>query len=248
MTNVFYAPKMEGWNDSYDHPLFEDEVFLGIQPYLSYYKDRHSKHVYYDCPAWKNYYKNCFVIFSQVDIDIRYDKKTGLIDRNSYQYCTFDEGNPEGTIFDVPAEFRNTEIRPYSNLIIGQIKQHYVFWSSEKKKNLWIEIFSPPETIEKNMEIITAEYPFNKWKRPMLCAYKFNSENTFIKRGEPIGIVRIKNLDNYTESISLKRLYPPKEIQRKSLNHSLMKMFLPNRSWEIMNKETSKCPFKKFWS
>jgi len=250
MKKIFYAPKMDGWNDAYNHPLFEDEVFIPIQPYLSYYKNYHQKHVYWECPAWKNYYKNSFVIFSQLDMEISYEKSSGKISRDSFKYCTFDEGNSESTFFDIPEDFHtshNNVVHPYHDLIIGQIRQQYVFWSNEKLKNLWIEILPPINIEEKGMEIITAEYPFNRWMRPMLCAYKFKNEKTFIKRGDPIGIVRIKNLNHYTNNIFLERDYPPNEIIRKSENHSLLKMFLPKKSWDLIKtNEESKCPFKKF--
>ena len=46
MKNIYYAPKMEGYVDEYYHPLFENEVYLPVKPYLQYYKDYHSKHTY----------------------------------------------------------------------------------------------------------------------------------------------------------------------------------------------------------
>jgi hypothetical protein len=250
MKKIFYAPKMEGWNDSYNHPLFEEEVFIEPQSYLSYYKEYHKKHVYWECPAWQNYYKNCFVIFSQIDIEIEYNKDTGNIKEKSFKYCIFDEGNKESAFMDVPMEFHTSPrnaVLPYNGLIIGQIKQHYVFWSKNNNKNMWMEILPPIGIEELGMEIVTAEYPFSRWYRPMLCAYKFKNEITNIKRGQPIGVVRIKNLNNYNEMFVIERKYPPEEIQRKSYNHSLMKMFLPNKSWDMIkdNKE-SKCPFKRF--
>lgn len=242
---------MEGWNDCYNHPLFEDEVFIEPQPYLSYYKDYHKKYVYWECPAWQKYYKNCFVLFSQLDIEIEYNKTTGDITHDSFKYCTFDEGNMEGTFRDIPPNFHTLDrnsVRPYTDLVIGQIKQHYIFWPKKNQKNLWIEILPPVEIDQSDREIITAEYPFSRWYRPILCAYKFKNEVTTIKRGEPIGIVKIKNLNNYNNSFSLERKYPPEDIQRKSSNHSLLKMFLPNKSWELIkNEKTKKCPFEKLW-
>lgn len=252
MKKVFYAPKMDGWNDAYNHPLYEEEVFIEPQSYLTYYKKYHSKHVYWECPAWQNYYKNCFVIFSQLDIEITFDKSTGRISNNSFKYCTFDEGNSENTFMDIPPDFHTdprNAVMPYHDLVIGQIRQQYILWTDTKIKNMWIEIL-PPIGIEQNgMELITAEYPFSRWMRPILCAYKFKNERTVIKRGDPIGVIRIKNLDRYTDSILLERKYPSENIQRKSMNHSLIKMFLPKKSWDLIkNKQESKCPFKRLWS
>lgn len=249
MKNIYYAPKMEGYIDEYYHPLFENEVYLPLKPYLQYYKEYHSKHTYWECPAWKEYYKNCFVIFSQIDMKVIYDKSTGIIQRESYNYCIFDEGNDGPVMNDFPYELSvNGGRLPFNGIAVGQIKQHYVFWTDHK--NLWAEIISPPDILKTlGMELITAEYPFSRWHRPLLCAYKFHNEETIIKRGTPIGVVKFKNTKKYNDKFNLERKDPPITIKRKSLNHSLLKKFLPKQSWDLIrNDSESKCPFKKFWS
>ena len=92
MKKIYYAPFMEGYQFGWEHPLFEEEVYIPIQPYLSYYKEYHEKHTYWKCPAWKHYWKNAFVIFSQMDMTITYDKNTGVVDQWSYDFINVDEG------------------------------------------------------------------------------------------------------------------------------------------------------------
>lgn len=259
MKTIYYAPKIENSGSKpYDHPLLEEEVFITVKPYLSYYKEHHEKHVYWNCPAWKKYYRNCFVIFSQSDIEIKFDKETGVVDPETYVYMNIDEGF---AINDVNLFGRNMNIGddprtmgtisnfpkpPYHDLIIGQLHQHYVFWTEPQINTLWVEIL-PPLIPPKKSELITAEYPIGRWLRPMICAYKF-SENAFIKRGDPIGIVKFKNSKNYDEDFRMVRKEIPANVMKKSHNHSILKKFLPNQSWDLIkNDPKSKCPFSKFW-
>ena len=248
MRNVYYAPKMEGYSDTFNHPLFEDEVFIPIQPYLKYYKENHSKHTYWECPAWKKYYKNVYVIFSQVDFEISYEKNTGVISPQSYDHCVFDEGRSSNN-FDGPPEFfgRTDNSLPYHGLAIGQLKQHYIFWTDHRKKDDWIEVLDSPSI---DAELIRGEFPFSRWFRPTLFAYKFTSEVTTVKRGDPIGLIKFKNESNMLLDYSLERKKVPDDVYRKSITHPRLKMFLPKVSWDLIKsptKQESKCPFKKFF-
>jgi hypothetical protein len=245
MKIVYFAPKMEGYNSPYDHPLFEEEVYISPVPYLEYYKERHVYHEYWKCPAWQKSFKNAYVFFSQLDIEVQYDKSTGIIENSSFKYCTFDEGNPPGmqaVSFDGPPVHRPAA--PYNGIAIGQVKQQLVFWPDGDFKNIWLEIFPALDSFSRQgIELINGEFPFSRWFRPSLFAFKFHNENTVIKRGDPLGIIRFKNLDNYLEDIKLERQDIPEKLIRKSLNHSMLKIFLPNKSWGLIKDAPSKkCP------
>ena len=150
MKKIYYAPFMEGYQFGWEHPLFEEEVYIPIQPYLTYYKKYHEKHTYWKCPAWKHYWKNAFVIFSQMDMTITYDKDTGVVDQWSYDFINVDEGKSPPTLMKPST--------PYNGVLVGQMHQHFVFWSKEKTRDTWVEIVSPPSFAEKGIEIISAEY------------------------------------------------------------------------------------------
>ena len=227
---------MEGYQFGWEHPLFEEEVYIPIQPYLTYYKKYHEKHTYWKCPAWKHYWKNAFVIFSQMDMTIKYDKTTGVVDQNTYVHINVDEG------FAPNVMMRPGPTTPYNGVLVGQIHQHFVFWSKERTKDIWVEIVSPPSFAEKEIEIISAEYPFNRWPRMILSACRFNNEVTNISRGEPIGILRFKSYNNI---FSLERKQAPDRLKSKSYNLARVKDFLPNKSWEIIKE--NKCPMRRFW-
>ncbi len=235
MKKIYYAPFMEaspqmGWY----HPLFEEEVYIPIQPYLSYYK-HYQLHSYWRCPAWQHYWKSAFVIFSQMDIRIEYDKATGVVTKDSFRYIGLDEGVP-------PKEIDGRGIpKPYHGVVVGQIHQYHTLWSESRNKDLWVEIVSPPNFAEKGIEIITAEFPI-RWPRPMVSACRFNNAVTEISRGEPIGILRFKNFKNPNDSFSLTRKEAPDRMKIKSHNLAKVKDFLPGKSWEVVER---KCPFFK---
>jgi len=238
MKNIYYAPYMEGTQFGWEHPLFEEEVYIPIESYLSYYKE-YQKHTYWKCPAWQHYWKSAFVMFSQMDIKIEYNKETGIVTSDTFKYTGIDEGNSP------PEVMRPGPPNPYTGVLVGQIHQYLTLWSESRSKDLWVEIISPPNFIKKGVEIITAEFPFNRWPRHMVSACRFNNEVTSISRGEPIGILRFKNFNNSNDSFSLERKDAPDKLRVKSHNLARIKDFLPGKSWDIIKE--SKCPMKRFW-
>lgn len=247
MKTIFFAPKMESYNAPYDHPLFEEEVYINPIPYLEYYKEQHENHDYWRCPAWQKSFKNAYVFFSQIDIEIEYDKEKGIVKNEAFKYCTFDEGNPSGIedfSFGGPPVHRPPA--PYRGVAIGQVKQQLIFWPENNSKNIWLEILPVPMMLSQHgAELIGGEFPFSRWFRPSLFAFKFHHEKTIIKRGDPLGIIRFKNIDNYLEDIKLQKQDIPDKLMRKSLNHSLLKNFLPNKSWTLIKDyPRTPCPLK----
>jgi hypothetical protein len=246
MKTVYYAPKIDDYNMPYDHPILDPAAFIEPVPFLQYYKDCHENHSYWKCPAWKKYYKNSYVFFSQFDIEVRYNKESGIVEPDAHKYFSFDEvvENTDNFFqFNRPNE--EPPKKPYHGVLVGQTHQHFVFWPrKEKQNNLWLEILPIPDMIKThNLELIGGEFPFSRWFRPCLFAFKFNSEVTKINRGDPIGIIKFKNLDDYMEDIILERKEIPESIVKRSHSHSFLKIFLPNRSWNLIkDKPKRKCP------
>ena len=172
-----------------------------------------------------------------MDMEIKYNKTTGVVDQNTYTHINVDEGTSEVVVMrpGVPTP-------SYNGVLVGQIHQHFLLWSKERTKDIWVEIVAPPNFANKGIEIISAEYPFNRWPRMILSACRFNNEVTNISRGEPIGILRFKSSDTI---FSLERKQAPDRLKAKSYNLARVKDFLPNKSWEIIKE--NKCPMRKFW-
>lgn len=249
MKTVLFAPKIDGYSQSYDHPLLDEVAYIAPVPFLTYFKDQHFNHTYSKCPAWLSSFKNSYVFFSQMDIEIKYNKETGVVDNNSFEYCSFDEAT--GLIHELmPFNSQRGGPKsppPYHGVAVGQINQHILFWPKDNKaKNMWLEIQAIPNMIQThNAELVTGEFPFSRWYRPSLFAFKFYNEKTIFKRGDPLGIIKFKNLDNYTESIVLEREDPSDKIIRKFESHTRLKNFLPNKSWSLIkDSPEKKCPFR----
>jgi hypothetical protein len=248
MKTVFFAPSIDGYPQPYDHPLLDEVAYIQPVPYLTYFKDRHNHHSYSKCPAWKTYYKNSYVFFSQMDIEIIYNKETGVVDNSSFEYCSFDEAT--GLIHEL-MPFGRQKGGPknppaYHGVAVGQINQHLMFWPKEgDEKNIWLEIQPMPNMISThNAELIVGEFPFSRWFRPALFAFKFHNEKTIFKRGDPLGIIKFKSLNDYTEEIFLERVDPTDKIIRKFESNTRLKNFLPNKSWGLIKDAPTKvCPF-----
>ena len=251
MKTVHYAPKIDNYQLPFDHPLLDEVAYIQPVPFLTYFKDSYSQHTYSKCPAWKTSFKNSYVFFSQQDVEITYNKETGVVNDESFNYCTFDEA--KGLIHEI-MPFGNRrghkEPPPYSGVAIGQLTQHLIFWPSDDSvKNMWLEIQPIPDMIRThNAELIGGEFPFSRWYRPSLFAFKFHNEQTVFKRGDPLGIIKFKNLDNYLEDIELVRADPSDKLIQRSENHTRLKNYLPNKSWNLIKDAPAKlCPFKRFW-
>ena len=251
MKKVFYAPRIDDYNQPFDHPILDEVSFIEPVPFLDYFFDNHKDHTYWKCPAWKKYYKNSYVFFSQYDIQVEYDKKTGILDQEAFKYFSFDEASgAKQEFFDFNRPKEEPPAIPYHGVAVGQSHQHFVFWpEKEKYKNLWLEILPIPDMIKThNAELISGEYPFSRWFRPSLFAFKFHNEITEFKRGDPLGIIKFKNLDDYQEDLKLIRKPIPDKIARKTYSHSFLKIFLPNKSWGLIKDAPKKsCPFEFLW-
>jgi hypothetical protein len=251
MKTVFYAPKIDNYQLPFDHPLLDEVAYIQPVPFLTYFKDSYAQHTYAKCPAWKTSFKNSYVFFSQMDAEIVYNKETGVVNDDSFNFCSFDEA--KGLIHEImPFGPRRgqKEPPPYYGVAVGQLSQHLIFWpKDETVKNMWLEIQPIPDMIRThNAELIGGEFPFSRWFRPSLFAFKFHDEKTVFKRGDPLGIIKFKNLDDYLEDIELIRADPDNKMIQRSENHTRLKNYLPNKSWNLIkDAPASLCPFKKFW-
>jgi hypothetical protein len=248
MKTVFYAPKIDNYQLPFDHPLLDEVAYIPPVPFLTYFKDSYAQHTYAKCPAWKTSFKNSYVFFSQMDVEITYNKETGVVNDESFNYCSFDEA--KGLIHEImPFGPRRgqKEPPPYHGVAVGQLSQHLIFWPKDDTvKNMWLEIQSIPDMIRThNAELIGGEFPFSRWFRPSLFAFKFHNEKTVFKRGDPLGIIKFKNLDDYLEDIELVRADPSDKMIQRSENHTRLKNYLPNKSWNLIKDAPARtCPFK----
>ena len=263
-TKIYYAPCYHapvGYieqnpldnTDIWDHPLHSEHAFIPPMRMTDYEKGKHEGHSYYDCPAWKSYWANSWVVFNQVDLEIEYDKESGMIQKTNFQNARFRDHIliNEGKIMEGGGQvWSSTYIgTPYKGNLVFQMPQLLFMWLPKKEKNIWCELAAHPETFhETGLEYIANEYPFSRWMRPANAAFKAHGSKFKLKRGAPLYTIRFRGGKNNAYSFQrYEKPHPPKELQVRLNQHQALKQWQPGISWNLFKKdEESKCPYK-FW-
>ena len=237
-------------DDIWDHPLHNEGVFIPPRRVLEYEQERHVGRSYNDCPAWKSYWAQSFVVFNQVDLHIKYNKSTGLITymniplKDFSKYFLINEGSN--------AHFNSEQIdAEYRGLLLFQLAQSMFMWTDKKYRNVWVELSPWPDLYhKKGLEFINVEYPFSRWCRPVNAAFKAHAPEFELKRGEPLFVMRFRGAKN--NAYDLKRwadpFGPPKELKKRLNQHQTLKQWVKGVSWSLINKDepVKKCPFNPF--
>jgi len=263
-TKIYYAPCYHppvGYIEQdprsntciWDHPLHSEHAFIPPQRALEYSAEDHKGHSYDECPAWRSYWANTWIVFSQTDLQIEYEKETGLITKTSFgtkpfrDYITLNEGKiyDNGTIWS--SSYMGCQ---YVGNLVFQLPQLLFMWLPNNERNIWIELSAYPTLFhETGLEFISVEYPIGRWHRPANAAFKAHGSKIKIKRGQPLYTMRFRGGKN--NAYNLRRWeepLPPKDLQVRLNQHQALKQWVPGVSWNLFRKdEESKCPFYKFW-
>ena len=233
--------------DIWDHPLHMDGVWIPPQRVLEYEKDRHEGHTYWECPAWKSYWNNSWVVFSQLDLSIEWNKETGQITKTSFKtdqfrdYILLNEGKLLGNGFSADTARMGC---PYEGNLVFQMPQLLFMWLPNKNRNVWLELSAYPALFHKTgLEFISVEYPFSRWYKAANPAFKAHATKFTIKRGDPLYVMRFKGAKNNV--YNLERWHepePPEEIQIRSNQHAALKQWVKKVTWNLISKD--ECPFK----
>ena len=139
-TKIYYAPCYHapvGYieqnpldnTDIWDHPLHSEHAFIPPMRMTDYEKGKHEGHSYFDCPAWKSYWANSWVVFNQVDLEIEYDKQSGMIQKTNFQHARFRDHIliNEGKIMEGGGQVWSSSYigTPYKGNLVFQMPQIY---------------------------------------------------------------------------------------------------------------------------
>jgi len=258
MNKLFYHPSYQTLAGTHsedqtdlNHPLHIPEYYIKPVSYIEYAKKEHKDHSYWKCPAWQHYWGNTYVVFNQLDISFKWQKKDGLIYESSFDrhkhldYIHIQEGTI-GT-YNTSEFSQGNKSYAYKDYLVIQWAQSLMVWPQKQNKNLWVEMVPFPTLHHQTgMELITAEFPLGRWYRSINGAYRCWSEDVNVPRGTPLYCLRFRggkdNLYKMERSPSIK---PPKEVRRLfRLNHAV-KSWLPFKSWNLIKDdvEEKKCPF-----
>ncbi len=233
-------------SDIWDHPLHQESVYIPPQRVLDYEQKTHEAHTYWECPAWKSYWNNTWVVFSQLDLEVEYNKDTGRVTKTSFSTQAFRDHIliNEGSLIDKDFSWDSTRIGcPYKGNLVFQMPQLIFMWLPNKNRNIWVELAAYPSLFHKTgLEFISVEYPFSRWYKAANPAFKAHGSSFKIKRGDPLYTMRFKGGKNNLYNLQRwKDPEPPEWLKIRSNQHAALKQWAQKVSWNLIKKD-GKCP------
>lgn len=203
--------------------------------------------LYIKCPAFTDYYKNCFLVRAPFDIDIEVKKNN--------------EGIKYFSLKNSTQEFCNSYIvdRNKINSLFSMmsIEWGYVFYS---EKSVFIEqipaiLHMHEADFLKNIMLIQGTFDISKWYRPLHYAFEIidDTKPIVIKRGDPLFYVRFRTDDKINLVYDIDNVYADKVtracgfVKRNFIQNTMEKNYeiasnlIKNLRSKIFRK--SKCPF-----
>ena len=221
--------------------LHDNELFSSDENYIevkSFYEEEDKNYIFQKCPAWKHWASSSFIVYSQADIILFFDKNQRTI---GSQYMSSQELNYWVQI--------NMDDDEWLNGVCPVIQIGQMMCLDTNQKNVWVEqmpYFN--KYADANYEIVPASFPFSTWKRPLSVAIKILdiTKPIVIRRGDPLYIMRFYTDGFANFSVNRKKLDDNYFTELKS-NMKWVKEN-PWKSWQkitnLFKKETeSKCPF-----
>ena len=134
----------EGELDFFPEDYFEEPT-PALKGYPADYK--HSK-----CPAFKEYYKNTWVMRQSFPLGILYKSTEQYLETNLAQdifdeYFMLGDGWTDGEYPEI------------------QFKQGYCFWTEDT--DVWIEQFQHPDMTRMGLDVVSGTFPISVWQRPI---------------------------------------------------------------------------------
>ena len=219
---------------------FEEEEYLPPDytiPPKKWIEEQDRTSVYSQCPAWKEWGKNTWIVYQPFDIQIKYISEDKRLVANLGQ-------ENSNTYINVPPYWLDGE---HPNI---QLRNVYLFWT--KEKDVWIEQIAHPLMSRYGLEVIPGTFPISVWQRPITFGFNILDYDVNIKipRGTPLYYIRFYSKRNDC-LFSLNKETPPKKVIQSQKQNTRLKNYAPFASWDLINKrlekEDSSCPFNFLW-
>ena len=225
---------------------WKDILLIDPEPVLStIFSERDKDVLYFKCPAFIEYYKNCYLIRSPIDLTV-------TITRDSNNKVTVHSDQYPYHIISDLIYPRFSENNTYGMMTLSI---NYIFFSEE---STLIELLPPimhSSEFQDNIRVICGTYDIGKWIRTVELAFELKDESKTIniKRGDPLYYVRF----NTTDKVVLVEKEYTQDIHYLRNTCSTVKTFMKNNSMKenyrlfagilkrYRNKifGKSKCPF-----
>lgn len=208
-----------------------------ILPYIIKNRERPSDaNTYTTCPAFLDYHKNTYVIRSPVDIQFKYDPKSGQLNispqsQDFYDSWVMHRGN-------------------YSPFLMS-FGLYYLFIADQDCMVEQTPVTFHDNVVSSKIRLISGTFNIGKWFRPIDFGFEFldESQPLIIKRGDPLYYLRFVPKDN--KKINLVKRKMSNEIHtsvescinvKKGLTKQPLKV-LYSLAEKLRPKVTKKCPF-----
>jgi hypothetical protein len=201
--------------------VWKELAFFEPEPVFKLIASSRSKDTgYLKCPAFHEYYKNCFLLRSPIDITINITTNS-----DGTKFASIDKYDQE--FYDTNIKIRYEEGYKYPIL---HISFFYVFYAN---KPLMVEQLSPSmhkTELQNNINVISGTYDISKWVRPVEFAFEVldDSKPIVIKRGDPMYYLKFST----TDKISLTREEISEDLSRVVNSCTRVKDYVPNNSLE----------------
>ena len=193
--------------------------------------DKNYEH--FNCPAFKEWNKNIWIVNQPFDLKFIFDQDTGQINHTP-------EGEANKSYFLVHDSYKNVQFPEI------QYKYHFLFWT--KLKNIWVELYPHPNLSRLGLDLIPATFPISSWIRPISLAFKLLNTNSLIEipKNTPLYYIKFIDKNDFQSKINLEEKEEvPHDILNRFEKESNIKIYAPNKSWNfLINRlKKTKCPF-----
>ena len=220
--------ELEILNDN-EREYFPDDYFEHPIPAL---KSIDKSYTFSQCPAWKEYFKNTWILNQSFPLQFQYIHEDKYIVSNLSQE-QFDK-------FFLINDWWQDGKHP-----VVEFGYSFCFWTEDR--DVWVEQFPIPEMTRSGLEIIPGSFPISVWERPLKIAFKVldYDKKIIIDKGAPLCYVRFSSKKTRDVKFTLEKKSIPKKVLKNQLQHLRLKFWHKNYSWELIEKrlnKESKCP------
>jgi len=175
------------------------------------------------CPAFKRYVDQIWMITSYVDVTMKWDKKHKVLNSNLPQMA-----------HEAMCKVHWGDFDPDKDHPIVALNTSTVFLSDE---DVWIEFVPPYYHLDPKWRLMPGSFNICNWQRPVIPTFEMLENEITIKRGQPLAYIRFRSKDPQAVYI-LEKMARTDDIEHLVNSSVSLKNYMPNISWSIVTGNT----------
>lgn len=244
MNELVYWTPING-NQGTEEATWLNLLAFEPEPVLKYIRDeRNGFASYLRCPAFKDYYRNTFLIRCPMDLKLTVEKDLNgnkVLRTHSYDQTFFNK--------NISDRLKQSDLLPTMSVDIGNI-----FYSKGEVVLEQLSLSMGISQFDTNMNVISGEFDISKWIRPVYLGIEILDETKpiILKRGMPLYFIRFRT----SKKVKLIRKELTKDIQLISNSCLSLKSITPFNTMKenyehakefmkMYKRKLFKCPFAK---